>query len=60
MTPDGPPILGTARHDNLYINSGHGHMGFTMACGSSKLVADVIDGKKTDIPIEGLTLTSRP
>ena len=35
-------------------------MGFTMACGSSKLVADVIDGKKTDIPIEGLTLTSRP
>ncbi|TMD79976.1 MAG: FAD-dependent oxidoreductase [Chloroflexi bacterium] len=60
MTPDGPPILGQAGPDNLFINSGHGHMGFTMACGSSKLVADVIDGKKTDIPIEGLTLTSRP
>ena len=60
MTPDGPPILGQAGPDNLYINSGHGHMGFTMACGSSKLVADAIDGKKTDIPIEGLTLTSRP
>src|SRR5207248_3854137 len=56
MTPDGPPILGQAGPDNLFINSGHGHMGFTMACGSSKLVADVIDGKKTDIPIEGLTL----
>lgn len=60
MTPDGPPILGQAGPENLYINSGHGHMGFTMACGSSKLVADLIDGKKTEIPIEGLTLTARP
>jgi D-amino-acid dehydrogenase len=60
MTPDGPPILGTARHDNLYINSGHGHMGFTMACGSSRIVADLIDGRKTEIPVEGMTLTSRP
>ena len=60
MTPDGPPVLGTARHDNLYINSGHGHMGFTMACGSSRIVADLVDGKKPAIPVEGLTLTSRP
>jgi len=60
MTPDGPPILGTAKHQNLYINSGHGHMGFTMACGTSRIVADLIDGRKTEIPIEGMTLTSRP
>ena len=60
MTPDGPPILGQAGPENLYINSGHGHMGFTMAAGSSRLVADLIDGKKTEIPVEGLTLTSRP
>src|SRR5207249_5598342 len=60
MTPDGPPILGQAGPDNLYINSGHGHMGFTMASGSSRIVADLIDGKKPDIPVEGLTLTSRP
>ena len=60
MTPDGPPVLGTAKHDNLYFNSGHGHMGFTMACGSSRIVADLIDGKKPEIPIEGMTLTSRP
>lgn len=59
MTPDGPPILGTAKHDNLYINSGHGHMGFTMACGTSRIVADLIDGRKPEIPVEGLTLTSR-
>lgn len=60
MTPGGPPILGTAGYDNLYINSGHGHMGFTMACGSSRIVADLINGMKTEIPVEGLTLTSRP
>ena len=60
MTPDGPPILGQAGPDNLYINSGHGHMGFTMACGSSRIVADLIDGRKTEIPVEGMTLTSRP
>ena len=60
MTPDGPPILGPAGHDNFYINSGHGHMGFTMACGSSRIVADLIDGKKPEIPVAGLTLTSRP
>jgi D-amino-acid dehydrogenase len=60
MTPDGPPILGTANHDNLYFNSGHGHMGFTMACGSSRIVADLIDGKKPEIAVEGMTLTSRP
>jgi D-amino-acid dehydrogenase len=60
MTPDGPPILGQAGPENLYINSGHGHMGFTMACGSSRIVADLIDGRKTEIPAEGLMLTSRP
>jgi D-amino-acid dehydrogenase len=60
MTPDGPPILSTAKHDNLFINSGHGHMGFTMACGSSRLVADLIDGRETEMSLEGLTLHSRP
>ena len=60
MTPDGPPILGTARHDNLYYNTGHGHMGFTMACGTSKITADLVAGRKTDIPVEGMTLASRP
>lgn len=59
-TPDGPPILGRAAHSNLFFNSGHGHMGFTMACGSSRIVADLIDGKQPEIPVAGLTLTSRP
>jgi D-amino-acid dehydrogenase len=60
MTPDGPPVLGTAGPDNLFINSGHGHMGFTMACGSSRIVADLVDGRQPEIPVEGMTLTSRP
>jgi D-amino-acid dehydrogenase len=60
MTPDGPPILGPSGHDNLFINSGHGHMGFTMACGSSRIVADLIDGRPPEIPVDGMTLTSRP
>jgi D-amino-acid dehydrogenase len=60
MTPDGPPVLGTARHENLFFNSGHGHMGFTMACGSSRLVADLIDGRKPELPLEGMMLNSRP
>jgi D-amino-acid dehydrogenase len=60
MTPDGPPILGPSRYDNLFINSGHGHMGFTMACGSSRIVADLIDGRQPEIPVDGMTLISRP
>jgi D-amino-acid dehydrogenase len=60
MTPDGPPILGIGKHDNLYFNSGHGHMGFTMACGSSRIVSDLIDGRQPAISIQGMTLTSRP
>jgi D-amino-acid dehydrogenase len=56
MTPDGPPILGLARHRNLYLNTGQGHMGWTMACGSSRIVADMIDGRMPDIDVRGLTM----
>jgi D-amino-acid dehydrogenase len=56
MTPDGPPVLGMTRHRNLYLNTGHGHMGWTMACGTSRIVADMIDGRLPEIDIAGLTL----
>lgn len=47
MTPDGPPIIGRGRrHENLYYNTGHGHMGWTMACGSSKALADTMAGRR--------------
>jgi D-amino-acid dehydrogenase len=56
MTPDGPPILGATRLDNLFLNTGSGHMGWTMACGSSRLVTDLMLGRKPDIPLQGMTL----
>ncbi len=49
MTPDGPPLIGLGRHDNLYFNTGHGHVGWTMACGSARVLADLIEGRRPDI-----------
>ncbi|MEM5491806.1 D-amino acid dehydrogenase [Hoeflea sp. AS16] len=55
MTPDGTPVLGASRYDNLYLNTGHGTLGWTMACGSGRAVADVVLGKEPEISFEGLT-----
>jgi D-amino-acid dehydrogenase len=55
MTPDGPPILGTGRHRNLFFNAGHGHMGWTMACGTARIVADLMMGRKPGLDPDGLT-----
>lgn len=50
MTPDGPPVIGRGkRHRNLLYNTGHGHMGWTMACGSSRLLADLAAGRSPDL-----------
>ena len=54
MTPDGPPVMGRGNHDNLWINSGHGHMGWTMACGSARIAADLIQGRAPAIDIRGM------
>lgn len=56
MTPDSTPIIGTTRYDNLYINTGHGTLGWTMACGSGQLITDIIMGRPTAISIDGLSL----
>jgi D-amino-acid dehydrogenase len=56
MTPDGPPILGTGRHRNLYFNTGHGSTGWTMACGSGRVTADLVAGRDPDIDLDGLTI----
>jgi D-amino-acid dehydrogenase len=55
MMPNSVPIHGRARYDNLYLDTGHGHVGWTMACGSGKFVADLIAGRKPDIDPQGLT-----
>ncbi len=55
MTPDGTPVLGPTRYENLFLNTGHGTLGWTMACGSARLVADLVVGNKPGIDMEGLT-----
>ena len=49
MTPDGTPIIGATQFPNLFTNSGHGTLGWTMSCGSSQLLADIMSGKPTAI-----------
>jgi D-amino-acid dehydrogenase len=55
-TPDGPPIIGKTPYENLYLNTGHGTLGWTQAAGSAFLLADVVDGKQPEISLEGLSL----
>jgi len=56
MTPEGTPVLGRGRHTNLWYNTGHGHMGWTMACGTARLTADLIAGRTPALPLDGMTL----
>ena len=54
MTPSSVPILGRAGYDNFFLNVGHGHVGWTMSCGSGKFVADLVAGRQPEIDSEGL------
>jgi D-amino-acid dehydrogenase len=56
MTPDGPPILGLGRHRNLFLNCGHGHMGWTMACGTARILTDLMTNHMPALDLTGLTL----
>lgn len=56
MTPDSTPIIGATRFSNLFLNTGHGTLGWTMACGSGKLVSDLVMNHQPDISTEGLSL----
>lgn len=42
MTPDGTPIIGETKIENLFTNTGHGTLGWTMACGSADILTEVI------------------
>ena len=57
MTPDSTPIVGATPYSNLLLNSGHGTLGWTMACGSGKLVADLTMGHTPEIRTDGLALS---
>ncbi|SFG23247.1 D-amino acid dehydrogenase [Neptunomonas qingdaonensis] len=54
MTPDGTPVLGATKYPNLFLNTGHGTLGWTMAVGSARYVSDIISGRKPDIDPSGL------
>lgn len=55
MTPDGTPVLGPTRYDNLFLNTGHGTLGWTMSCGSGRLIADLVMNRPPEIDLDGLT-----
>ena len=55
-TPDSVPVIGPTKIDNLYLNTGHGTLGWTMACGSGRILADLISGVEPDIPINDLKI----
>jgi D-amino-acid dehydrogenase len=56
MTPDGPPVVGPTRYRNLHLATGHGTLGWTMAAGTGRVVADVIAGHAPGVNLDGLTL----
>ncbi len=56
MSCDGPPLLGPTPVKGLFLNTGHGPLGWTLACGSARIVADCIADKATAISLDGLTL----
>ena len=60
MTPDGTPVVGATRLPNLYLATGHGTLGWTMAAGTGRVIADVISGKKPGIDMDGLTVDRYP
>jgi D-amino-acid dehydrogenase len=55
MTPDGTPVVGGTEMPNLFLATGHGTLGWTMAAGTARVIADLIGGKKPAIDMNGLT-----
>jgi D-amino-acid dehydrogenase len=56
-TPDGTPIVGATRYSNLFLNTGHGTLGWTMACGSARVLADQLSKKTSRIRTDGLDIS---
>ncbi|WP_435945350.1 D-amino acid dehydrogenase [Dryocola sp. BD586] len=56
MTPDGTPIVGRTPFKNLWLNTGHGTLGWTMACGSGQMLSDLMSGRTPAIPFDDLSV----
>ena len=57
MTPDGAPIVGPTPVKNLLLATGHGTLGWTMAAGTGRVIADMVSGKQPDIDVSGLAMS---
>lgn len=55
-TPDGSPVIGRTRYPNLFLNTGHGTLGWTMACGSGRIVADIVSGVEPEMAVDDLAI----
>ena len=58
-TPDGIPYLGPSPVRGLYLNTGHGHLGWTMSCGSASILSDLLNGEAAAIDLTGMTFEGR-
>jgi D-amino-acid dehydrogenase len=54
MLPDGPPLLGASGVPGVWINLGHGSSGWALSCGSARVVADLMSGRKPEVDVDGL------
>ncbi|NLS16490.1 D-amino acid dehydrogenase [Rhizobium sp. P40RR-XXII] len=57
MTPDGTPVIGPTKIKGLYLNTGHGTLGWTMSSGSARVVSDLVSGRKPDIDATDLAIS---
>ncbi|WP_029075988.1 D-amino acid dehydrogenase [Kaistia adipata] len=57
MTPDGPPVIGKTGISNLYLNTGHGTLGWTMSCGAAGVLADLVAGRRPAVDISAFSGT---
>jgi D-amino-acid dehydrogenase len=56
MTPDGTPVVGGSTYPNLFLATGHGTLGWTMAAGTGRVMADLVSGREPEIDMDGLTV----
>ena len=57
MTPDGTPVIGATKVQGLFLNTGHGTLGWTMSCGSARVLADLVSGKTPEIDAKDLSIS---
>lgn len=57
MTPDGTPVIGPTKVKGMFLNTGHGTLGWTMSCGSAKLISDLVSGRKPEIDATDLAVS---